>query len=947
MSLFPQVRAAREVPAEIPAMLLRYVERASGPDGMRHLEELLADDPEVSDIHRVSSWRTRAQTVRLLEAAQVVCGRESLGDRAGEEYFRAAVGPYRDLWLAAGSVTTALETVVAHTSRVSNARPVVVVAKGEAHVVLEAKYDDVSVGHPAICQFTGSFFAAVVTVFGMVSTVTEPQCQLDGASTCRFRISWEPDPLSSAPLPGADESARQNDERIARFEEMQAMAADLVGADDVDGVMRRILKQVSTVLQAPKYLLCVQIDADDARMVHRLGFEPEDVERCAAQLMNGELSEADGVVAVDVAAGDRIYGRLAAFFGRGTPVLERDRRMLAAFAGYAASALEVIASRSQARHDRDLSRALLGLARELAAVGTVEDMAGRVATSIPAVVGCGPAAVYLYDQSGKVLRLQGVHGDFPGALEAPVRLSFDMAHIEAMVNAPQALFTKSDIAEANRSLIEGLAMVAMMPILSKGEFLGLMAAGFLHELALDKQADVTDRLTGLADHAATAIENAILLERMQDQALHDRLTGLPNRVLAEDRARQAFATAARSGKSVAVLFIDLDRFKNVNDTLGHNAGDELIRQVAHRMQSSMRGTDTLARLGGDEFVVIIPEIDGPHVAVDVAERLIALLHQPFEVLGHELFISCSVGVACSPEDGTDYASLQQHSDLAMYAAKAGGRGTFARHAGEMNEPRRMQLELESQLHKALDNEELRVLFQPQIDIRTNRLIGVEALVRWQHPTHGLLAPDAFLPLAEESGLIVAIDEWVRRTTFNQGRIWAETGHPLRVSVNLSTRALVDPHLADVLAVEMQQAGIPAHLVELEITDRVVLSDTELPRVIDSLHALGVRLAIDDFGTGTSVLGRLHTSPVDTLKIDRSFVSAVTDESHEAPLVRAIIALAHSLDLAVVAEGVETESQLNILRGFGCEMVQGYFFSRPVTSDEVDRLVVVMNVDRAS
>ena len=948
MAMSTTARAIRQVPAEMPAMLLKYVARAAGTEGMRDLEDLLAGEPDVADIHVVAAWRTRDQVLRLVEAAETVCGDTQMGLRAGEELYRATADQYQDTWLARANPSAAIEMLATHSARLSNSRPIAVTERGESHVVLESTYGNTAYGHKVFCQFLVGFYAAVPAAFGLVGTGIERHCQLHGAPSCQFRISWSPGHGPAVFIPGVDESAGRVDERIKRFEEMQAMASDLVGAEDVDGVMRRILKQVTSALPAPRYLLYVQLDDEADPIVQSVGFEQRKVKRAAEKLMAGELTEADGVVAVDVAARGRVYGRLAAFFGAGTPVVGRDLRMLAAFAGHAASALEVIASLSQARRDRDLTTALLSLARDLAEVGTIEDIANRVAAAMPAVAGCGPAAVFLYDGPAELLRLKGLADDSEGGFHAPATLGFDMMHVQAMVHDPQVMLLRRDEVElANRWMVEGLPLMALMPIVSKGEFLGVLGAGYRTDLAADRRTEVVDRLAGLADHAATAIENANLLERMQEQALHDRLTGLPNRVLAEDRAHLAFAGAARSHKSVGLLFIDLDRFKNVNDTLGHNAGDELIRQVAHRMQAAMRATDTLARLGGDEFVVVIPEIDGPHVAVDVAERLINLLHRPFTVSGHELFVSCSVGVACSPEDGNDYASLQQHSDLAMYAAKAGGRGTFARNAGELNEPRRMQLELESQLHKALGNDELRVLYQPQVDIRTKRVLGVEALVRWQHPTQGLLAPDSFLPLAEESGLIVAIDEWVRCTAFNQARIWAESGRPLRVSVNLSTRALANPQLAEVLAMEMQQTGVPPHLVELEITDRVVLSDADLPRVIDALHALGVRLAIDDFGTGTSVFGRLHSSPVDTLKIDRSFVSAVTEQSHEAPLVRAIIALAHSLDLVVVAEGVETETQLEILRGFGCEMVQGYLFSRPVSIEEVDRLVAKMEAERGA
>jgi diguanylate cyclase (GGDEF)-like protein len=731
---------------------------------------------------------------------------------------------------------------------------------------------------------------------------------------------------------------------VDRFEQLQKTASELVGAEDLDDVLDRITHHVSVALDGPRYLLVARLHDRDVTRVHHRGFRGDAAAEAAEALLAGVIGEQDGVLIADVASKRRSFGKLAAFFGAGTELKRSDQRLLEAYAGHAAAALEVISSLEEARRERDTARALLELASALAEVGTIDEIAGRLTEAVPAVVGSDLAAMWLLNADGDRIVLRGWRDTDPSAASPP-KAVYDMEtlpELTDLLDRPRAMIlAREEAPSAMRGDLEalGLEEIAVVPITSKGSLRGLVVAGFRRPLSAEATTGILSRLAGLADHAATAVENAELLAQAKHEAMHDRLTGLPNRPLVEDRGQQAFATARRSGRSVGLLFVDLDRFKIVNDTLGHRAGDELIRQVADRMQAQMRAADTLARLGGDEFVVLLPELDhGVEDAAIVAGRLIDALRAPFSVAGQELFVSCSIGVACSPDHGENYETLMQYGDAAMYAAKASGRGAFAVHGDRNDLPRRSQLALESQLHRALDNDELLVHYQPQVDLRTMRVTSVEALVRWEHPTLGLLGPAAFLSLAEESGLIVDIDSWVRRTAFAQAKTWCDAGRPLGVAVNLSTRALANPTLASVIAGEMEDAGVPAHLVELEVTDRVVMSEDELPAVLDSLKALGVRLAIDDFGTGTSVLGRLESCRVDTLKIDASFLQGITREAPEAPLVKAIIALAHSLGLAVVGEGVETPEQGGALRRYGCEMVQGYLFSRPVPAEEIDRLV---------
>jgi diguanylate cyclase (GGDEF)-like protein len=473
---------------------------------------------------------------------------------------------------------------------------------------------------------------------------------------------------------------------------------------------------------------------------------------------------------------------------------------------------------------------------------------------------------------------------------------------------------------------------------ARGTLLGLIGAGFSHALGHEERTTVLERLIGVGDQAATALDNAHLVDHIRHQALHDALTGLPNRALVEDRFGHALEAARRSPHDLTLLFIDLDRFKNVNDTLGHRAGDEIIREVVRRLQGVTRSCDTLGRLGGDEFVVLITDTPSDADVAEIPERLLGSLREPFSIDGHQLFISCSIGVAVTSSRDACYETLVQWADAAMYEAKARGGNTFAVHAADPTATRRDLLELETALHLALPNEELTVEYQPQVDLRTMQIVSVEALVRWHHPTRGTIGPDDFIPVAEQSGLIVGIDRWVRRTALRQARSWQDLGlPPVRIALNLSTREIRNPSLADDLAAEIAAAGLDPAMVEIEVTERVVMAEEELPTILQALRAIGVRLAIDDFGTGTSVLSRLQRCPVNTLKIDKSFVQEITSVSANA-IVAALVQMARTLDLEIVAEGVETGVQATALQALGCHLAQGFFFSRPATPARIQQLL---------
>ncbi len=421
--------------------------------------------------------------------------------------------------------------------------------------------------------------------------------------------------------------------------------------------------------------------------------------------------------------------------------------------------------------------------------------------------------------------------------------------------------------------------------------------------------------------------------RMRHIAQHDALTGLPNRLALLMRLAQLLPDARRHQWSMAVMFIDLDRFKIINDTLGHQVGDEMLREVAIRLSSVVRETDYVARLGGDEFVVILPAIAMPADAAIVANKIIAALSLPIQAEGHELHTSPSIGISIFPDDGADGDAILKNADTAMYHAKAAGRNNFQFFAAEMNRVTTERLDIERKLRHAIARNELTLFFQPQFAAGSGQPTGVEALLRWLHPTDGMIAPDRFIPVAEETGIIVEIGEWVLLNACRQMVHWIDAGlQPLRVAVNVSARQLRRRDFCETVAGVLAESGLPPELLELEITESAVMENPqEAIGILQSLGRMGVTLAIDDFGTGYSSLAYLKLFPIDHLKIDRSFVADIEHDLNDRAIAFGTIALAHSLGLKVIAEGVETEDQLDLLRSNSCDEVQGYLFAKPLNS----------------
>ena len=445
----------------------------------------------------------------------------------------------------------------------------------------------------------------------------------------------------------------------------------------------------------------------------------------------------------------------------------------------------------------------------------------------------------------------------------------------------------------------------------------------------------------LGIHLYMAVMQRRVEEMLQHQASHDRLTGLPNRMLFEDRLSLALAHTHRYGEMLAVVFLDLDSFKTINDTLGHAVGDQLLQNVAERLTGCLRSGDILARWGGDEFTLLLSPISRAEDTAKIATEILDTLNAPLQFNGQELHIKASLGIALAPYDGEDADTLLKNADAAMYRAKQKGRNNYQLYTSAIGTKAQERLVLENNLYKALERQEFQLYYQPQIDLKTSEIVGMEALIRWHSQESGFISPSQFIPIAEEMGLISPIGEWVLWTACAQNRTWQSLGFPpVRMAVNLSARQFQQKNLVNTIAQVLESTKLEPRYLELEITESIAMQDISLTiSVLRTLRSMGIQIAMDDFGTGYSSLSSLKSFPLDKLKIDQSFVRELVTDSFDAAIITALVALGHGLKLEVIAEGVETQEQLAFLRAAKCDGVQGYFLSRPLPAEVATNLFI--------
>lgn len=502
---------------------------------------------------------------------------------------------------------------------------------------------------------------------------------------------------------------------------------------------------------------------------------------------------------------------------------------------------------------------------------------------------------------------------------------------------PGALHDNSTDNPDNRMLWQSIRLQVQRVGVWQGEVNSLRRNGerFWEQLTVTPIKDSGGDVTGYLILGEDISIRKRFEQQLLRQANYDILTGLPNRMLALDRLKLALAQARREGSMVGVMFLDLDNFKHINDTLGHDAGDNLLIEAARRISSCLRGSSTVARLGGDEFLVILPGLTGPESTSQVAERILTTFEPAYALSGQEVFVTTSIGIAIFPTDSDNSGTLLQHADAAMYQAKHQGKSSYAHFTPEMSEVSHERLQMESRMRRALELQEFELYFQPIVDTDSGELRAAEALLRWNNPVMGMVMPDRFIPLAEETGLIIPIGEWVLEEACRAAKSWKDqTGRDIGISVNVSPRQFRDRGFTDAVMRALTSNELAPEHLELEITERLLLDNSiETAEILRELDRANVRLSVDDFGTGYSALSYLKSYPFDTLKIDKSFVQDVLKEPEDASLVRAIINMAHSLGLTIVAEGVEEETQTHFLKQEGCDFSQGHFYSRPLPAEE--------------
>ncbi|MEA5559011.1 EAL domain-containing protein [Nodularia spumigena] len=486
---------------------------------------------------------------------------------------------------------------------------------------------------------------------------------------------------------------------------------------------------------------------------------------------------------------------------------------------------------------------------------------------------------------------------------------------------------------------DGIKSLLLVPLRLEEKFWGYLALADCSTERLWSKHEESTLLT-IAASISGAWQRQQVSEKIRFQALHDHLTGLPNRLLFNELLEKALPNAIRNGESLAVMFLDLDLFKLINDTLGHTLGDRLLKEVAQRLKGCLRGGDTVARWGGDEFTILLPRMNYLEEVSLVAQRILGALDNVFYLDGHELYVSGSLGIAILDEHSADAETLIQHADTALYYAKDQGRNNYHFYSKTLNTKNPELLTLDKSLRYALERKELVVYYQPRVNIKTRKITGMEALLRWQHPEMGLVAPNVFIPIAEESGLIIPIGEWVLRTACMQNKAWQQAGlPPLTIAVNLSPKQFRKPQLVDTVAKILAQTDLEPKFLELEITETTAIEDLDFTRtVLQDLTQMGVNLSIDDFGTGHSSLSRLQLLPFHNLKIDKYFIQELTKDEKVAHIVQAIVTLGRSLGLRLTAEGVEKQEELDFLASINCEDVQGFFFYKALPSEKATEIL---------
>jgi diguanylate cyclase (GGDEF)-like protein len=938
----------------ITRMVVTYVADAHGPEVLsRILQQACLDDAEVggeADLLDDTAWVSYRRLRALLEATAELLGgsdvlREAvLASRLDSDSHADMTQMLQDF----GSPGNLLRTVLgSETDSGAFGISTIMLSSGAEQApgewVLRQRFEAGFEPFREFCAFIGGMHALLPTLFGLPpGSVNEEQCACDGAPECVFRLRWE----ATADL-SHQKSYFETRSRVleARLAMLQRTVVDLISAPDPSEGLQRVLETAARAVHAPAYILAIHEAIPVTPHIHFMGIDEREALAIGATLPRHLGVDTPGMVVVEVASTRSTYGYLAAMQPGSRRFLPQEREFVFSCAGLAAAALDSMTALEEARRQTMTARTLLDLSSSLTQMLSKEEMAYNLVRAVPSVIDCDWSIVLINDPDLDEVRVAAAHGlseetsERLGAVVLPTSIVSDLGggvafHGEAELSNSEALY---GITFGARRPVAA----ASAPMVANGELIGaLLVLVTDRPERLRESEGLTEALRGLSGQAAVAIRNAGLVDQVRHQALHDGLTGLPNRTLVIDRMEQALARSIREGVAVATLFMDLDGFKEINDSLGHAAGDRLLVALADRLRLTLRDSDTVGRLGGDEFVIVAEGdslADGPHA---IAERILDVMRVPFELegfTGTSVSVTASVGMAIGPRQSA--GELLRDADIALYHAKEQGKDRYVLFEPAMSTRRRARLDYESDIGGALAAQQFFLVYQPFFDFQQGAVIGAEALIRWRHPTHGVVDARHFVPLLEESGAICQVGQWVLEEAARQGHQWHQLGFRIDVSVNVSRGQLLSGHLADDVVHALSSSGLDPSTFILEIAESIISRDApSIIAEIRGLKELGVKVAIDDFGTAYSSLAYLSQFPIDGVKIDRSFISSIDETVGSGSLIHVLLELGRSLGLTTMAEGIENSAQMSRLHEEGCDKGQGFLLARPLSPQALRELL---------
>ena len=924
----------RETSGATTRLILRYVRTHLGEAAVDDLLELAGERRPAAELEDERTWSSYATKLALFEAAAALTGHDDIGRRVGAAVLAHEVaGPVRRVLVSLGSPAQVLRRVALATPKFTTTATMMT---QRVHATGGRVTYRLHEGYPPSrydCDYTHGLLSQVPAVFGLpAADVAHEACQVDGAQACVYEVRWD----KRHRFRRRRVAQRHDDAQRLGLDDLQQALEDLVSIQDLDTLLARVVSRASSAVRGEHYVLSVRLAQETAPRIHADGLDPDRAAAVGGRVLEDPDDQDPSRIVVDVASSRHHYGYLVAGLPSGSAFFDHERRLLASYARLAAAALDGAVAIGQAVTSQRSANGLLALAERLAGADGERAIWDTMATTTPDAVGADRSLVLRRQRGGGfvVAASSGWPVEQTPLLHDLQVDTADTGRLTALLASPGSrLYTRERCDDPFvSSLMDrfGTRAIAVMPLTLGSSVSALVVAAWSDQGPVPRlDEELLARLSGVVDQGVVALGRARLRGQFEERTSRDDITGLPSRSAFEELVEAATTVALRHQDWFTVAMVDIDRFASVNDVLGREAGDRLLTEIAARLARRLPVGASLARDDADRFLVLAPRIVSPPEAQALAAQLQEVFTTPFSIVGHDLVITASIGaVGASPRDRRP-AEVLARARAAMRQVKAtGGNGS---HIGEGGgAPDLERLALESELHRAIERDQLLVDYQPQTDLATGLVSGVEALVRWQHPTRGLLGPGAFLPVAEETGLIVDVDLAVLRIACEQVAAWRRRGLDVpRIAVNLSGRTFCDPRLLPTLQRVLHDTGLPPTALEIELTEEQLPDLDRAALVAAGIAELGCSLAIDDLGRGQSSLGWLHRLPVTRLKVDRSFVADIGTPRAGEAIVAGLIAMGRELRCAVLVEGVETEAQLAFVHGRGATEMQGYLHARPM------------------